>query len=684
MPAPGAGKWFQGALVASGIAFAATVVVVQGGGGPGGGGGAQIDLLTSWTVHQIIPGANGAGQPDGADGVDVADMDGDGLLDVITGHEQGLRVTVAFNPGPSLVEGTWPFVTLPTVNWGSTEDAIACDVDKDGALDVVSAAETGTFRVEIAFAPAPPNTRAELLTASNWTRVSLDASANNRSMRAACADLDGDGDIELVIGGKDANGVASSIGFYSSTTPRTGASWTYTSLQPVGWVMQMYVVDLDGNGTKDIVYSDKVSIDDPAPDGTKRGLRWLDSSGGGSPTFTPRQIFLEGDHKWFWLHDWDGDGDLDIADCRSSTVVNESNLFINNGGTGAAVTWTRVVVAQPTGVGQCQAATVADVDKDGQLDLAFSYSNAQNLESFVWLKKSGNPLAPTLARGNVAGILSASVDVKMDNVAWVDVDGDSDLDAINTEQHVPNGNGPGLGVIYFENPLIASTTGGGGGPPDAGPGGGGSLVCSTLTSGTDIVASTTAVTSSVTPGANRVVYAAFQSALAAGPAAPTGVTGNGLTWVQVDTLPFHTSNARRISVFRAMGASPTAGAITATWGINQTAKLWSVVECDGVDTTGTNGSGATVQSVTTTGTAVTTVTNTLAALAAPTSVHLAFTGLSIGNSIAPDADFVELTDVNTATGTSTLEAEWATNQTVITPTFPSANAGAISVEVKAP
>lgn len=631
-----------------------------------------VALSSSWAIHQIVAGVSGAGNPDGADGVDMADFDGDGRLDVVTGHEQGLRVTLSFNPGPvsGAVESPWPTVTLPNVNMGSSEDAIACDVDKDGTMDIVSASETGALLVDVFFGPAPPTTRSAMLNQANWTRASLSNSAGNRSMKAGCGDLDGDGDIEIVVGGKDANGVASSLGYYSSTTPRTAASWTYTSLVPVGWVMQMYVIDFDADTDLDIVYSDKVSIDDPAPDGSKRGLRWLRNDGGLS--FSEHQILLEGDHKWFSLFDADADGDLDIADCRSSGVLNESNILIN---TGAGLTWTKIPVTQPSGVGQCQQALVSDVDLDGKPDLSFTYSNAQALSALVWLRQSATMLVPAFARGEIAGVLDADSDTKMDNGWWADVDGDGDMDLVTTEQHIPAGTGPGLGIIYAENPRFAFV-------PSAPPPG---IACAALTSGTDVVTTTTAVTASVTPGANRVVYAAFMSALAAGPAAPTGVAGNGLTWVQVASVPFHTSNARRITAFRALGASPSAGAITATWAVGQTSKQWSIIECSGVDTSGTNGSGATVQSVTTTATAATTVTNTLAALAAASSVHLAWTGISNGNTtITPDADFVELTDTTVATGVGTFESQVATNQTPVTPTWASSGqAGVVSIEVRA-
>lgn len=634
--------------------------------------------VSGWTMHTILAGANGAGFPDGADGIDMADVDGDGLLDVAVGHEQGLRATLSFNPGTTgnLVEGLWPTVTLPSTggNLCSPEDVAIADVDLDGALDLVAACETGLVRVTVLYAPTPPNTRSELLDPANWTRVDLTASATNgRAMRVRAIDLAGDSAVELVVGGKESDGPpeAAHVGYYSSATPRVAASWTFTSVVPAGWVMNMYVVDFNADGDLDIIYSDRDPINTPGTDNSKRGVRWLDSDGADPPAFTERTISaIESVHKWFMLLDWDGDLDLDVLDCRSDPSINTSTAYINGGG---GLSWTTQSIPQPSGVGQCQHAYSVDWNLDTFPDLTFSYSNGEGLSTAAgWTNGVASLTAPSLSRLEISGILSTTSDVKMDNQFWDDVDQDGDQDLLLTEQHVPNDNGPGIGVVYFENPTVTFEA-----PPAPS-----AITCSSLTSGYSAVGATSIATASVSPGSNRLIVAVFQSALAAGPAAPT-VTGNGLTWVQIQTLQYHTSNARRITFFRALGAAPTPGAITASYGAtSQTAFSWSIVECANVDTSGTNGSGAVVQNATNTATGATSISNTLAALGAATSVHLGAVALAGNNATTPDPDFAELSDNGGNTGAQSLEVEWAANQTVMTPTFGTNNAGAISIEVK--
>lgn len=119
-----------------------------------------------------------------------------------------------------------------------------------------------------------------------------------------------------------------------------------------------------------------------------------------------------------------------------------------------------------------------------------------------------------------------------------------------------------------------------------------------LTTGSNSAGSTTYATDSIAPNPSRLIVAAVMVSSAA-PTPTVAVTGCGVTWVPVasnatGTQPIH---GRTIHLFRAMG-SPTAGALTITADSALTAALWQVIEVSGVDTSGTSGSGAVVQSVT--------------------------------------------------------------------------------------
>lgn len=115
-----------------------------------------------------------------------------------------------------------------------------------------------------------------------------------------------------------------------------------------------------------------------------------------------------------------------------------------------------------------------------------------------------------------------------------------------------------------------------------------------LTSGLSTTDANSYATASVTPTANRLVILCVRNRKAGGGDTPTA-TGNSLTWVQMGTV-LSGGGTQRITFFRAMSATPTAGAITIDFGgVTQTACSWSVSEFDGVLTTGTDGADAVSQ-----------------------------------------------------------------------------------------
>lgn len=116
---------------------------------------------------------------------------------------------------------------------------------------------------------------------------------------------------------------------------------------------------------------------------------------------------------------------------------------------------------------------------------------------------------------------------------------------------------------------------------------------SLLTEGS-AAAATSHATASVTPAANKLILLAVTSGATPATTVPTA-TGCSLTWVQVATQQQGASN-QRVTVLRALGAAPTTGAITIDFAGVANNCAWKVIEFDGANISGTNGSGAIVQS----------------------------------------------------------------------------------------
>lgn len=127
------------------------------------------------------------------------------------------------------------------------------------------------------------------------------------------------------------------------------------------------------------------------------------------------------------------------------------------------------------------------------------------------------------------------------------------------------------------------------------------MTASNLTTGTSTTDGTVYTTASISPSAYDLVlcHITLQRADSAAPSTPT-VTGNGITYDLIDRVDYDIATTSRNTtfLFRGMSASPSSGAITITCGETTDQAIWAIDKVTGADTSGTNGSGAIVQSAT--------------------------------------------------------------------------------------
>jgi hypothetical protein len=99
---------------------------------------------------------------------------------------------------------------------------------------------------------------------------------------------------------------------------------------------------------------------------------------------------------------------------------------------------------------------------------------------------------------------------------------------------------------------------------------------------------------SFTPAANKLYLLSTYSSIAAGTINNATVTGNSMTWEQVHQETSGTT--ARMELFRAMSSTGgTNGTLTIDYsGQTQQLVTWTITEFDGVNTSGTNGEGATM------------------------------------------------------------------------------------------
>ena len=376
-----------------------------------------------WARHTID------GSSRGADGIRAADVNGDGLVDLTTGWEEGGGVRVYLNPGPRLAKDAWPALSVGSVP--SPEDAVFVDLDADGAIDVVSSTEGDSRTVFVHWAPGP---NGHYKDPAAWETQVIDVTKGRQQwMFALPLDIDGRNGIDLVLGGKNDG---AQIGWLESPAdPRDLSAWRWHPLYSAGWIMSLVAHDMDGDGDLDILASDRR--------GPRRGCLWLENPGPDAALaaqWVEHRIGAVDEYEAMFLDiaDLDGDGLEDVV-----VAVREGPLLFHKRVGRGADQWRTFPVDLPPNVGTGKAVAVADIDLDGATDLVFTCENATEGKSGVgWLSYRG---APT-SRDWESHPMSGTVGVKFDRMELLDLDQDGDLDVVTCEET------ENLGVIWYENP----------------------------------------------------------------------------------------------------------------------------------------------------------------------------------------------------------------------------------------
>ena len=373
----------------------------------------------------------------GADGVRLADVNNDNLMDITTGWEEGGYTKVYIHPGYNSVQENWPSVIVGKTP--SVEDAVFADIDGNGTMDVVSSTEGKNKKIYINWTPTGLE---NYFDASKWTTQVLPASDGLQQwMFAIPAQIDGINGIDLIVGSKNKG---AEIGWFRAPeNPANLDDWEWYPISPATWVMSLILRDMDNDGDLDIITSDRKP-------GETNGVRWMENPGtieDQKQAWDSHFMGSQGLEVMFMdMADLDGDG---LEDAIVTQYTTQKIVFMRRLDD-SGLHWKPYYIDIPEETGRAKAVKVGDINGDGKLDLVHS-TNTLNDDSkvgLVWMSFINDPTDSEW----VWHELSGPIGYKFDRIELLDLDGDGDLDVLTCEENYGT-NSQGLGVIWYENPI---------------------------------------------------------------------------------------------------------------------------------------------------------------------------------------------------------------------------------------
>ena len=355
---------------------------------------------TAWTKQIVDVSFNAAIS------VAIADVDGDGDLDLLGAAEDDNEIAWYENQGPASFQDrpfgraqTWVAHPIDST-FGGAYSVYGADIDGDGDVDVVGAARNDN---DIAWYE---NTAGD---GSAWTDRTVASNFPNTRF-VSVADLDKDGDMDFYASAVN----ISEISWWENETVHRSGAYPQENVLDSSFngAAAAAVGDLDGDGDNDIA--------GVAEDGDE--VAWWRNDGG-SFTKTVLPGSFDGPVS-VELHDLDGDGDLEVLGAASAG--NQVAYWDNNG------SFTQSSIDTLAGVTR---ASGGDVDGDGDVDvIAVSPTD----EDVVWYANDG--AGGTWTKNTINAAFSSAR-----SAVFGDVDGDGDLDAVGMSSS------PGNQVVWWEN-----------------------------------------------------------------------------------------------------------------------------------------------------------------------------------------------------------------------------------------
>ncbi len=278
----------------------------------------------------------------------IADLDGDGDLDLISGNNRRANgLSILMNRGNGSFD---PPVIYPTEVRPFA--VAAADLDGDGDIDLAALDESGST------ASAQSGVEIQINNGSGLFERGTTAFVRGGSFQLATGDLDGDGAVEIVSSNRAANTVTilknSGAGVFDSQDEITVGSGPHSSA----------IADYDSDGDLDIAVANT---------GSAEVIVLMNDAAGGFPQ---RGVFpLIGSPLWIAANDLDRDGHIDLVTANESA---QSISILWNSGSRQ----TDTLFGSPSDLsldGAPHSLVTGDTDGDGRAEVVTSNPGNNNV-----------------------------------------------------------------------------------------------------------------------------------------------------------------------------------------------------------------------------------------------------------------------------------------------------------------
>ncbi|HUG89454.1 MAG TPA: FG-GAP-like repeat-containing protein [Planctomycetaceae bacterium] len=322
---------------------------------------------------------------------EAVDLDGDGLCDVVVAN-LGSFLPLDHNLGSvewlrQTAPGVFQRITLFD-GLGRVADVQPADLDGDGDVDLIVA--------EFGWRATGHLLVLENVT-SDWSRPEFIAhylDGRSGAIHAPVADLDGDGRPDIVA--LFAQQHEAVVAYLNRGDFRFDLRELDRAPHPAWGFSGMQLADLDGDGDLDVLVTNGDTLDDGRikPD---HGINWLENRG--NLEFVPHRLaVMYGVHR-AEAADLDGDGDLDIVACAFTGWDHPEAAAAISPVPTAALLWLEQVAPgrfrrRNLDLGPCRhpTLTVGDFDGDGDVDFAVGNAAADESSVYSWVDVWENQL----------------------------------------------------------------------------------------------------------------------------------------------------------------------------------------------------------------------------------------------------------------------------------------------------